>query len=311
VPTIASNYLVKIGVYNEAGELVKEILIDQFPQPVESIRLEKGNLISSLHGENSEVEIYYGQSPIGTWDGTNNNGDLVSNGSYYIKVDNIDTYGAVKSTTQGVVVSRAIASVEVNIFNEAGEVVRHLYGYMDDPGLPSGLSIELSSPVIQPGYETSGSTPNQVAVILSNGVTIMWEGKSDTGIFVQNGQYFIEVHTLDGQGREATVTKQLSVRDENKSSGVGKVTARPNILNSDNGFRTVLKNDSAMSLALKNTVYTTAGELVGVMQGEAGTNQVVWDASGVASGLYLAVVEGIDSEGGLVSRQIVKIVVIH
>jgi flagellar hook assembly protein FlgD len=311
VPTIAANYLVKIGVYNEAGELVKEILIDEYPQPIENIRLEDENLISSLHGENNQVEIYYGENPIGTWDGTNRDGKPVSNGNYYIKVDNIDTYGAVKSTTQGVVVSRAIARLEVNIFNEAGEVVRHLYGYMDDPGLPIGLSIELSSPVIQPGYETSGSTPNRVAVMLSNGVTIMWEGKSDTGIFVQNGQYYIEVHTVDGQGREATVTRQVAVRGENEHSGVGQITARPNILNSENGYQTVLKSNSSMSLTIKASVYTIAGELVGVMQGETGTNRVGWDASSLVSGLYLAVVEGIDSEGGLVSRQIVKIVVIH
>jgi flagellar hook assembly protein FlgD len=302
---------VRIGVYNEAGELVKEILIAQYPQPIENIRLENGNVISSLHGANYEVEIFFGTQPIGTWDGTNANGDLVSNGNYYIKVDNIDTYGAVNTTTQGVVVSRALYEVAINIYNEAGEVIRHLYTTMDDPRDAGVLSMQLSTAVIKPSLQSSGGTPNEVQVILSNGTTMVWDGRSDTGVFVHNGQYFVEVHTVDGQGTQSTVVRELTVIDADAGRGIERVVASPNVANGANGYLVKFTTATAVNLTLKASVYTMAGELVGAFQGLAGKNKVTWDASGMVSGMYLAVITQVDEHNGFVSRQILKIAVLH
>ncbi len=44
------------------------------------------------------------------------------------------------STTQQVTVSRTIYKSTILIYNEAGEVVKHLYAYMDDPG-PAGVGV--------------------------------------------------------------------------------------------------------------------------------------------------------------------------
>ena len=305
---MATLYTVSVAVYNAAGELVKEIWVQKLSEQIMNITIPDAPSILSLRGI---VYVVSKGVTIAAWDGTNGDGNPVSNGAYYLKVGNMDAYGVVTSVSDVVTVSRAIAKAEVDIFNEAGEVVRHLYGYADDPGLSSVLTMQLSTSAIKPGYVASGATPSQVAVMLSNGVTVVWDGKSDGGIFVQSGQYFIVAHTVDGQGREATETQQISVLDENSHSGVGKVTAIPNLMNSANGYQAVFKSDSSISFTLRVSVYTVAGELVGVFQGEAGINQVKWDASGVASGLYLAVVEEINAQGGLASRQIVKIVVVH
>jgi hypothetical protein len=48
-----------------------------------------------------------------------------------------------------------------------------------------------------------------------------------------------------------------------------------------------------------------------VVTGDVGSNYVKWDASGVVSSLYIAVVEERDAKGGLVSRQIQKIAVVR
>jgi len=56
------------------------------------------------------------------------------NGNYYVKVDNIDTFGVVRTTTQEVTVNRSLYKADLTIYNEAGEVVRHLLTYVDDPG---------------------------------------------------------------------------------------------------------------------------------------------------------------------------------
>jgi flagellar hook assembly protein FlgD len=309
--TVTGNYTVKIGVYNEAGEMVKEILVDEFAQPIENIRLEEGNVIESLKGENHEVKIYYGQSLIGTWDGTNRNNDLVTNGDYYIKVDNIDSYGVVKTTTQKVLVNRAIYQATINIYNEAGEVIRRLYTYLDDPGPGGVLSMQLSAGVIKPSLRAEGGTPNEVAVILSNGTTVIWDGRSDTGVFVNSGQYFIEVHTVDGQGAQATVVREIAVIDTDAGRGIERVAAIPNVLNEANGYLVRFTTKTAVPLTLKASIYTMAGELVGSIEGLAGTNEVKWDASNLVSGLYLAIVEQVDAQGRLLSRQTQKIAVVR
>jgi hypothetical protein len=65
-------------------------------------------------------------------------------------------------------------------------------------------------------------------------------------------------------------------------------------------------------MTLVYRVYDMAGELVqSPASGQAGTNLAQWDASGVASGMYIAVVDALNAQGGLVGRQRLKIVVIH
>jgi hypothetical protein len=290
---------------------VKELLAGEFPHPIENIRLGSGNLIDSLHGENNEVRIFYGTQEIGAWSGTNQNGDPVSNGDYYLKVDNTDNYGVENSETRMVTVNRAIYKATVLIYNEAGEVIRHLYTYMDDPGMGSVLSMQLSTAAIKPGLVSTGGTPSEVAVILSNGTTVVWDGRSDTGLYAHSGQYYIEAHTVDGQGAQSTVVREISVIDSDSGRGIERVMAIPNVLNEANGYRTTFTTKTAVPLTLKASIYTTAGELVGSIQGLAGTSKTTWDASGVVSGMYLAVVEQVDAQGGRVSRQIQKIVVIR
>ena len=226
-------------------------------------------------------------------------------------MDNIDTYGVVKSTTKEVAVNRAIYQATINIYNESGEVMRHLYVYMDDP-VPGGvLSMQLSTAVIKPSLESQGGTPSEVAVILSNGTTMVWDGRSDTGIFVDSGQYFVEVHTVDGQGAQSTVVREVSVLDTDAGRGIERVMASPNLLNEANGYVATFKTKTAIPLTLKASIYTLAGELVGSIQGRPGTSRVIWDASGVVSGIYLAVITQVDEHNGFVSRQVQKIAVVH
>jgi hypothetical protein len=45
--------------------------------------------------------------------------------------------------------------------------------------------------------------------------------------------------------------------------------------------------------------------------GNAGSSSANWDATGRASGLYFAVVEATNAQGGLIGYKILKIVVVH
>ncbi len=310
---VTGQYSVKIGVYNEAGELVDTILTEQLSQPVENITLASSNAITSLNGPNNAVTIYYDGMPLGSWNGTTSSGTLAANGAYYVKVDSLSSLGSEVSTTQEVMVNRTLYTSTILIYNEAGEVVKHLYAYTDDPGQVGVASVNLSSTVIEPGLAPSPGAPSQLTITLSNGTTMVWNGTSDNGSYVQSGQYLVEVHTVDGSGGETTVIKEVSVEDRNTASGMGVVTAWPNVLNASKGsMTTTFHTNSSLSLTLQVSIYTLAGELVQVSSGDAGTGLVSWDASHVASGVYLAVVESIDPvKGGVVNRQILKIDVIR
>ena len=295
-------YTVHVGVYNAAGELVKEIWVEELSREITDFSITSPS-ITSLHGN---VYVDYEGTQIAVWDGTNGDGNPVSNGDYYVKIDNVDPYGVVLSVSKVVTVSRAIAKVEVDVLNESGEVVRHLYGYEDDPANMSTMDVKFSTNLIRPtdGVVAAGST-NRVDITSSSGLDLSWDGKSDSGAIVTNGHYFIEVHYVDGKGGDATVTQGIVVQSGNVRGDV--VTAQPNVLTGGQ-TGTNLRIISAASYTLKAQLYDLAGELIKKVTGGAGTNDVYLDMKGLASGLYIAVVELTDANGKYAGRQITKIV---
>ena len=307
---VVGQYTVKIGVYNEAGEIVMEFPVAQYSQAILNVTLQSSNVITTLSGSGSTINVYFQGYLIGTWNGTTSNGSLASNGSYYIKIDNIDSNGVDESTTVDAQVNRALYATTVLIYNEAGEVVRHLYAYTSNPGQTNVTSAQLSTSVIEPSNGTSGGgTPSEVKISLSNGTTVIWDGKSDNGSIVQNGQYFAEIHSMDGHGGDTLIDERISVLDGN--NGTGPVFAKPNILTSANGYSTTFVDTTAETLTLSVRVYTTAGELVTVVNGVPGTNAASWTATGLASGLYIAVVESSNPAGGNAGQKVLKLVVLR
>jgi uncharacterized repeat protein (TIGR01451 family) len=298
--TVRGDYQVRVAVYNEAGEVVKEILVREYSQPILDITLITDRMIDSL---NDQVDIYYQGYLIGEWDGTNWSGDPAPNGIYHVKVDNVDTMGSVTTATQQAIVSRSIHRTEVTIYNSAGEAVRHLYEVLSDPG-PDGLSgVTLTSAVIQPGAQ-GGTIPTQLGVLLSGGTTVIWDGRSDNGSVVTTGQYFVEVHVADGQGGDQQITHAVLVDGDKGQMGAGVVTAMPNAL-SATAPTAIFNATGAGVTTLKVRIYTTAGELVeDQLQGPSGV--VSWTPDNIASGLYLAVVEVSDAKG-LLSTKVLKI----
>ncbi len=142
---VVGQYTVKIGVYNSAGELVDTILTEQLSQPIENFTLQSSNAITRLNGPNNAVTVYFNNVPLGSWNGTTTSGSLASNGIYYVKVDSISNLGVDVSTTQQVTVNRTLYQSTILIYNEAGEVVKHLYIYTDDPG-QAGVGIRSNCP---------------------------------------------------------------------------------------------------------------------------------------------------------------------
>ena len=210
---------------------------------------------------NGKVYVVVQGVKIAAWDGTNAAGDPVSNGEYYVKVDNVDSLGVDESISKMVMVSRSIAKIQVDIYNEAGEIVRHLYSYVDDPGPNMRSDVQLSASVIQPS-QTAGAAGSTVEITGSNGMTLVWDGKSDTGAIVTNGHYQVEVHYTDGKGGEQVMTRGVIVQSTNQSPADGKVVAKPNVL-AKGVTSTRVEVSSTVPYTLTANLYDVAGELFG------------------------------------------------
>jgi flagellar hook assembly protein FlgD len=301
-----------ISVYNGAGEKVSTVLTEHLFEPLLNFNFGGNTVITTMSGAGSAVTLYAGGDPVGSWNGTTQDGSPATNGTYYIKVDNIDNMGEDRSTTQTVQVSRAFYQTTVDIYNEAGEVVRRLYLFADNPGAPGSTGIQFSTKTIAPGANLGAGVPSQLTVTLSNGTTLVWDGTGDNGSYVTGGQYLVELHTVDGSGGETVFSQQVSVIDGHRSNGVGTITAWPNVLGAAGPPLTTFHSDSSLPETLEVSVYDSAGELVRPAQkGPAGQGWVSFDGSGLASGIYLAVVRIDNPAGGLQGRHNLKLAITH
>jgi len=303
--TVVGDYTVRVGVYNSAGELVREILVSDFSQPVDSVDIMTDSVIDS-YGD--IVTFYYKGVPFGSWDGTTTGGTPVVNGEYTVKIDNIDDYGMVSSVTDDVTVNRPTSLVQITIYNSAGEAVRHLTAETSGPR-DLVTSVTLSTTTIQPSYgpPKPGSVP-EVGIVLSDGTTKTWDGRNDDGAIVTTGQYFVEVKCEDGKGGETVVTREISVMADSTDSG--EVVAGPNpVLEGEAGTKFMVRGGS--SNTLRASIYNVAGELVRKVEGASGAGEVWWGTEGVASGLYIAVVEVIRPGRGVIDRKIKKVMVMR
>ena len=257
---VSANYLVHLAVYNSAGELIKQILIQSYSQPMDSLQLEQTEEITSLNGV---VYVIVNGVALASWNGTNQAGDPVDNGQYYIKLDSQDPYGVVTSVSQPVVVNRVLTKIEVDIFNSAGEIVRHLYTYVNDPNGAEMSDIQLSSNVIDPGNTTAQGAPGTVSVnveanVAGSGISLIWDGRSDGGQVVSNGLYMVEAHWSDGSGGDLINTKEIVVLGTGNSPAQGKVYANPQVLKDGNTVTTITIN-SPLQLTFHLTVYDVDG----------------------------------------------------
>lgn len=304
--TVTGNFIVRINVYNEAGEVVKTLLIKHYSEPINDVTLVATNTLLSI---NDKINVVFHGVVIGTWDGTNDSGNEVSNGKYYIKVDNVDPMGVVQTQTLVTMVARHLAQVTVNIYNEAGEVIRHLYSSIADyQTLSSGVTV--STNTLSPSY--NGGPDSSMNITLSDGTVITWDGKNDNGSVVTNGDYFIEIESNDGTGGTATVTKQIKIFHNGLNPAGNTVVAYPNPLSVANNGKQVNFALGTPGMTLKVNIYTMAGEYIAHRDGLPGASFAVWDFPNddVASGLYIAIIEIQNPAGGEV-RQMRKIAVIQ
>jgi hypothetical protein len=150
---------------------------------------------------------------------------------------------------------------------------------------------------------------NNSVTVSFNGTSVVWDGTGDNGSIVTNGVYLIDVNWTDGSGGQQVVAKNVIVQRGNSPVTNGTVYAAPNILKGVTS--TMVKvNPTTTDFTLTVSLYDTAGELVKTpVVGAIGANEVNLDVSGLASGLYLVVVNLNDINGNFIQKQTTKIII--
>lgn len=304
--TVRGDFLVQVRVFNEAGEVVRTILVNRFSEAVREADIREDKLIEAL---GDEAEIYYKGVLIGTWDGRNDRGDPVSNGTYFVKIDNVDSFGTVETVTQAVVVDWSLARVQVRVYNGAGELVREL-GDVWANQMPAAFGAALSSSSFSPHYE--GTDPlSTLTITLSNGLVFTWDGRNEEGRIVSGGQYYVEVRTTDGEGGEAVVVRGVGVQAA-ADSLPADVRAVPNPWIAKIHPPKIVFEAGAPGYTVSISLYTLAGELVGRVHGDSGSGWALWDLSArpLASGLYLAETV-LTAPNGDWERRVLKVLIVR
>jgi flagellar hook assembly protein FlgD len=304
-------YTVSINVYNSAGEVVKTIPVKSYSEPINGIILSTSNLITTLQGPGSTIEIFYNGTLIGTWDGSNNSGNPVTNGNYVIKVDSTSSTGSVTTVAQDATVNRQLSNITATIYNSAGEVVRTLYNVVLDGNNSQMTNVNLSSTVIQPGSTSTTASTLQIIVMNSGSpVTLTWDGTNNQGTVVTPGSYTVQLNWDDGQGQTTDISRTVIVTGGGGATGT--VLAEPNVLEPSQTLTTTFNGTGVTNAWTVNVkIYTIAGQMVTSLQGAPGMQSAQWTATGIASGLYFAVVEVQDANGGVIEHQTLKLLVLH
>ena len=266
---------VEVSAYNEAGERVRSIYSGSSQQSGAQATLSGASLLAGSSGFSLIFPglLNNGGHQLG-WDGSNDQGQPLSGGIYYLHIETMDPFGSVSTLSQPVNVLAAPASAQISVFNSAGELVASLA----PPAGLSGLglaSLELSSMV-------PGSQALKINLRGGNASAVLsWDGRKADGGFVSSGTYSVLVK--DGSYRAEF---SFTVLDA-PLAGSASPFAVPNPAHAQDAVLRIQLPGSSPFLR-RVCLYSLAGELIATQAAEAGVSGIDFDIHGLAAGIYVA-----------------------
>lgn len=174
---------------------------------------------------------------------------------------------------------------------------------------PQNLNLTVSS--FAPNPSGLGGS---VALFLNGKTLTTWNATNNNGTVVPNGFYHIVVIQVFSDGTNAQYQTTVYVGTLSRTAPV-QLSAQPNIITSGGTIRLLAMvegNPVTGPGVLK--LYDTSGELMKTLDMSGG--QAVWDLTnaagqGVASGLYLIVLDTVDPQTGQPAQKVIKVVVLR
>jgi flagellar hook assembly protein FlgD len=225
------------------------------------------------------------------WDGKNNQGAVVQNGLYYVKVETTDRFGYTHMQVKEVTVLTNGLTAELRIFNSAGEIVKIIpVEGLTDFG-SKVLTVNPAPPeVFSPGQNTGLEGSVNYAELTYMGTTVQWDGTNENGTIVNNGVYVIQLVGIDGNGSKTVAQTDLTVMHSGYEV-VNNVKIVPNPVNPLQTGSLVIRYDMMSNAKVTIKVYNVAGELVKTLEDYNAAGEVRWELNNkVSTGIYILVI---------------------
>ena len=291
-------------MYNSAGELVKRVAdnLGVYDQP-SGLDAEQPGFVPDAGGL-GWVLVVGPRLPI-AWDGSNSRGQWVQSGTYTLVLSSTDPFGHVTTFTSQVAVLRAPASVQVDIYNSAGELVRHFDSQANDK--LAGSELTLSSTSLAAGSGPAGSE-RDLTIHYGAGQDdqAVWDGRDDEGQLVQSGSYIVKVLREEPGSGPSVLSETVTVIDT-VSDPLSGAMAGPDPVGPGTAA-VVIQLAGPSAAAVTARVYDQAGELVDSVNAPQGSRRLEWNvaARNYGPGAYLIELETLDAQGRL-ERKILKV----
>jgi flagellar hook assembly protein FlgD len=303
-------YLLKISVYNEAGELVRAIIVAGTYNAMTNVVTDiNGNHAATTLGSSGLMNITIpgveldGSALSVTWDSKTDGGQLAASGAYIIRVDQVDTYKRDTAVIIPVTVIRNETYVELDIYNSAGELVRSIidYNFVFPPGSAPGPAVGVNMDVPALILSNKGNAaPVQIRFGTPVNDFMLWDGKNNNGMAVSSGVYVAKILIKTESMLIAVAISNVTVLklDNVFLSGIKAV---PNPYDgTGNGIELRWgANDTGTAVI---SIYNIKGELVSTIHEKLETGRAMWNittsrGNQVSNGLYVAVLQGVSSSG--------------
>lgn len=309
-------FTLRVGIYNQAGELVKEIINSPVTALVGSVNLLSNGAETTalLSGAGAQLVFPGVETPssFGTgstiidWNATNEAQQDIGSGIYYLKIEQRDYYNHINVRTMPLNVVALQEYVEMSIYNTSGELVRRIR----HDGTPAAGTLDLkvaSTLAPEKGAVISfGSSPSE---------NFVWDGKNDMGKMVTPGTYEIQLELVNAEGKSEVAAKSVVVLGQ-ETQFLKSVKAFPNPCSREKaGAIMAFAWDSAAEGTVRIFIINIKGEKTRELIARLSYGSAAWDlkndqGSKVAPGVYVAIFEAASDEGGLNTAK-VKIAVLH
>jgi hypothetical protein len=290
--TVGAPLHLSVRVYSPSGELVA-VLFSQLGimSAPTSVSVLNGAFLPD-EGDTGRLMIDGPGVPI-IWSGMSQGGQLVESGSYFVLTEIEDSFGKVESWTTPLAVIRTQETVDVEIYNSAGELV----WTRQVPASSSPTGLQLSS-------ENFALEQGGLTVIYGNGPSdhVSWDGSTPQGRSAAAGSYLVKLTQRGADGSKQTFTKAVSLLSA-PDNVFSSLLLGPNPALSSSGSLEIRLVGALPSTSVSGGVYNLAGELISGVSGSGGA--LSWEIpKGISGGIYILRLSARDASGRVRSQAV-------
>ncbi len=287
--------------------------VDQTAQLTVRVETTGGSLVRSYNNYNGDN--YSAQNHSVVWDGRNNSGSVVSNGTYNVEVRAVNADGLSDTETRSVTVSRNATGSAPNINNLV--VTPSPFDPQDGENTNINFSVDKTSDI-------SVSISNSAGVVRSfssysynsypaQNHSVSWNGRNNSNVLMPEGTYTVEVRAKNSFGTDRETYNVVIENDNGGGSNAPQITnlrVVPTTFDPNDGESTSIRFDvdqtANLTVEVQETgapgfVYRSFSNYNGDLY-SAGAQQLTWNGRAntnvvVPEGTYEVTVRATNSNG--------------